>query len=1431
MQRILAIILFILTTTTSFAGGLDNIYVCRKMAAPKIDGVIDPTEWAVTSEAGGFTITAYEAPATVQTSFRLGYDGKNLYFAIRCEEPKKEAMAAKEKNRDGNVYSEESIDLSVDPLHNHSSGFKFIINSLGTVWDWQSGLDVWDGNVKTAAGGGEGYWTLEMAVPFTELNRKTPKNAEVWGMNVFRHRYVSGTTELINWANAYGIFLWPTHLAHIVFQDSEKPVNPRLHAPEQVKLSQELARHPVFEGRPWSPKEAEFDLEMSLYSKLETPHIDMAGPFPEGPIRTLAFVRMHDWGSGGWITQDCRLRDFAELAQRFDVKPVAVLLTENGVFGAAAGQRRMRALLMEPYDVYMFVDCSPKDLPTDAAEKVNRQITSGAGVLCVGKAIEWLAGQGATNPAAADLARRFPIESLGQYQPLLKAGSSGVTEGAYPILATYDIRKSRAAALLPRGDLNCLTPMMEYSQSNLVDYEYWIGLAGTATTWLAGRDAGIESQFSETSKTVERQRIGYGTPSLGLTRGLVHIRRKNAIGIRNVGPGNTEYFIRDAVGKRSRMWRSGSSLPQGDYFVEARNIKNKSVIGFSAMKLTITGRDYIEGVAVDKEFFEQGESVTGSFTLAELTDLKSPSVRVELVTSDGRVLAERYCKAVPGKQEFSFVTCDDTTPSMQVRVSLYDLGVVQSKSAEFGVPDRKRGEFNFIMWDTHNHPLGVYSAQNMSRAWWNVYLQWPPSPTAVQAGWSATPYTTRITNQQDAAGNGLPVCWNDEEAAAKEIAVRAEKQKEVRKYGVFCYSLGDENDTYHSCLNPACLEDYRKWLKERYVSISALNACWKSDCKSFDEVQMLKGDDSKADGEAFKTGNYPRCGDRQLFARYSYVKAVSQFADAYRAMDPKAITGFEGAGGFGDDPDLIFSVAGMWNTYASIFDDALRTLTPPGVIRGNWMGYAKDADTTNYVAWRAICMGANSLWWWRDDGLGIYRGLLNPTLDLFPAAQALAKEMIPIRDGLGKLLLNARPEDEGVAVFYNIESTLAAQIPSEGPFGQPVTSNIGVVNALKDSGVQFKYVTPKRIAAGALKGVKILFLARAVSMDSKTVAAIRSFVRNGGMVIADIRPAVYDDHMHKLKRGALDDVFGIRQSSVGKLVNIRGSIKVKITGASGRITDGVTGLQSRNHFTLPVQSFADAGCIPVGARASAKASGAPIMLTHRFGGGQAILLNFNMTCYAALRNTPDAVNFQRLVFRLCGPRVRMESPSGKPILMTECNFWKSGAGQLMSLRKDSYGSDWAIPMGGDTRPETVVVTLPSPKHVYDVRNSKYLGRASKIKASLRFGYANFYGLFDKPLGQVKMTCATKPNQGGTALRASIAWPGATTAAVVYLTDPSGKCQEWSRRVVRLDKSGATASWQLPVGSRGRWVVEAKELFTGKVVRTAIGSISAPPAVK
>jgi len=1383
---------------------------------PRIDGLIQPSEWTETELGGPLTISTTGKDAPVATWFRLGYDRSNLYFAAVCQEPEMDRIRANVRLRDGDVYSDDCVELCLDTAHEHASMTKFIVNSIGTICDFRHGNIEWDGDVEVAAAGMHDKWTVEMKIPFSELG-VSPKSGDVWGLNVFRTRYVKDT-ELFNWFNANGVFTLPVRLGHIVFDGPgiSIPDMAAAHSKFRFELEPELAAlGDSFEGRTWTFADNELAQDHSLRTSISIPHLRMRGPSANGPIRALAFLKVP--GTGRDATVGTRARDLVELGYRFEIQPTAVFVNEQGICGGTLGERRLRALLQDRYDVFMFVGVPPSVLPARQLAEIKVRIRRGAGALFVYEGKDFLNINGERMSVPEVLRTAMPVTDLSGYNTLVKSGITGLTDGQNPLLSCFSLGKGRAALIAYPDTPHSLTRFVPLDDENLTEYDYWLGLAGLAALWCSRYEAEVVAKLpnecvferGNLPKPCRVMITATGDETLGSLKVDAYIRdySRNRIKIlsRNL----------DISTKReAEVILEILTLPYGKYFLELQVWRGGSVVGFSAKRFEVHGPQVMESLVLNSDYAEKDGVISGTLILSDLGDAENVECNLELVTRDGRVLARKpriNINARKQKYEFSFAIPEDTTILMEVRATLYDnRGAIASISAPFFVPNRRHDTFGGVVWDAPDEPMGIYAYESIRRAGFSISLNGTATPVTDWTDFSALPYTTRLTNSRDGEGVTVGGCWEDRQDVQNRIDAAIRKQKDNWKRGVFAYSLGDENDTLGCCLHPACIEAYRAYLKEQYGTIEALNESWGESYKSFDDVNLLEDDDFFTNSKAYRTGKYARWFDRYRFAQESYARLCGKFASAFRNLDPHAITGFEGAGGFGDDIDAVLDNVGMWVTYNNVIDDIVRTLDRPAILRGNWMGYTKDADTLAAFAWRSVCLCANSLWWWRWDGIGQYRGLVRPTLDLWPATQVLADEMKPVFEGLGQLLSNAKLESDGVAVLYSVDSAVAENLPFEQPFGRGAVAHSAFIHMFKDSGIQYRYVTPRDIAGGVLSRYSVLVLPRCVSLSRRTAGEIRKFVEYGGTLIADLRPAVTDEHAKQLDSGPLDDVFGVRRKGPGLAKRFKGSFNVTVAG--------------RNISISMLRGTADADYTVAGGKAGATIEDVPIFIENKYGRGRTLLINTCLEFFESVRESRAATEIREPILAVCeqaGVRVpiTISSESGGPLSMTELTRWSIDQGEIISLRTDRYGWGWAAVGPGPSEEErSVVVTLPEPKFVYDLRNRRFLGRLSTFKTKLKTGYANFYGLFDQPLGKPTISYKTKDVQDGKCLEAVVTTSASQTAVVCNLVDGKGARHEWSRKVVVVRNGVGRVSWRLPLNGSDRWTVKARELFTGAEVR-------------
>ena len=161
---------------------------------PVIDGKIDRKIWDAAKSMSKFVLEDGK-PAKQQTRVRALYDKQALYLLIECDEPAPKQIVANEKAFDANVWLDDSVDIYICPSGNRGKRnpryFRLSVNSLGTRFDEERRRRHWNAPWSAAATVGEKTWQVEIKVPFSSLETKTPnKDTTLWLINVARHRRV-----------------------------------------------------------------------------------------------------------------------------------------------------------------------------------------------------------------------------------------------------------------------------------------------------------------------------------------------------------------------------------------------------------------------------------------------------------------------------------------------------------------------------------------------------------------------------------------------------------------------------------------------------------------------------------------------------------------------------------------------------------------------------------------------------------------------------------------------------------------------------------------------------------------------------------------------------------------------------------------------------------------------------------------------------------------------------------------------------------------------------------------------------------------------------------------------------------------------------------------------------------------------------------------
>lgn len=135
----------------------------------RIDGKLDEKEWAGASMVPIASTTAANPwKGDVTGTVRLRCDDRNLYLGFSVPFSGDKCNIA---TRDGELWLNDSVEFHVVGADGKQR--QFIVSSNGTVYDSLEGNSKWNSSVRTAAFRGEGSWSCEMAVPFSDLGGKS----------------------------------------------------------------------------------------------------------------------------------------------------------------------------------------------------------------------------------------------------------------------------------------------------------------------------------------------------------------------------------------------------------------------------------------------------------------------------------------------------------------------------------------------------------------------------------------------------------------------------------------------------------------------------------------------------------------------------------------------------------------------------------------------------------------------------------------------------------------------------------------------------------------------------------------------------------------------------------------------------------------------------------------------------------------------------------------------------------------------------------------------------------------------------------------------------------------------------------------------------------------------------------------------------------
>ncbi len=186
-------------------GALRSAEVTVIAGSISVDGVLDEEVWRSAPPIGALVQRQPVPGATPSeaTEVTLLRDQDNLYIGVVAYDSEPESVLGAQLARDGNLNSDDRIEVLLDTFRDQRNAFYFATNPAGALvdgltyangelnTDWDT---TWDVRTRRTESG----WTAEFMIPFKSLS--FPAEGRIWGFNFSRNIY--RRLEDLRWSGA-----------------------------------------------------------------------------------------------------------------------------------------------------------------------------------------------------------------------------------------------------------------------------------------------------------------------------------------------------------------------------------------------------------------------------------------------------------------------------------------------------------------------------------------------------------------------------------------------------------------------------------------------------------------------------------------------------------------------------------------------------------------------------------------------------------------------------------------------------------------------------------------------------------------------------------------------------------------------------------------------------------------------------------------------------------------------------------------------------------------------------------------------------------------------------------------------------------------------------------------------------------------------------
>ena len=832
-------------------------------------------------------------------------------------------------------------------------------------------------------------------------------------------------------------------------------------------------------------------------------------------------------------------------------------------------------------------------------------------------------------------------------------------------------------------------------------------------------------------------------------------------------------------------------LPAGGNRIKINVLdKQGKVLDFAFKTITNPQKSILRSVEWAKLPIHAGDQAQGEIKLAAALP-EGAELQVEITDVLGRLLH------ISRGRKFTFNTAGSRVLTHLITVKITRNGTVQDiLRKNFHVVGAGQENYYPTMLWISNQSLSDYASQAMMTipAEYGFSLLYSGFPNKYSIG--ALQYSPLEVSSNTFAGLHLGLhnpavkklihepkekkirnlCVSDPAVNKRQVQFVKDALKLLKNYGSErFFNMGDEMSiTYYStpidiCFSPHCLKEYRKFLKTIYPSLAALNKHWETSFKTWDEVMPMITE------EVLTRENPAPWSTHREFMDRVFAGNVNMQADVIRKIYPN---GYYGPTGLEGKPHVYGGGCNFEHmrplTMLSAYGDAR---IPLSFNRKNRMimcyrGY-KRTEISQYINyWEGLFAGergANHWYTW---------SFFQPDYSRAKNREFFSKIIWELRSGIAALFVNSDKFTDEAAILYSHASARSNFLKEEK---LDVFENLlSFARYFEDRAVGYRFILPQELENGTLKKFKVLVLPESTALSAKQAQAIKDFVKNGGLLLADYETALEDEWNVPLAKGLLDDLLGIRQRSMGfantvvtKKFNIRKCGKAKVV--KGKAQAFLKDQLNREY---------------------------PILISNKYGKGRTLYLNFRFE-YAKMREQGDSslryLLDQYLNFKSkYKPLIDMD---GKPAGRIMTTFYHNGSNTYIGLLPDLPRGNWQRAKIDDMKPMSYKVdfTVPGKGHLYNARTGKYYGTAKKLRLDMIPAHATLLTLLPyKVTGiDLKAVKTAKPGDVVKISAAVITSAGKAGHHVFHMTvkTPDGKTPWYLRQT--QETSNGKAVFELP----------------------------------